>query len=82
MHAGLYFILFFLILRIFDKKYFKEICIASILCIVQGILIEIIQGSPLIEHRSFDVYDIVANVAGVIIGIILKKTIHSQNNTN
>ena len=73
VHAVLYFILFFLIIRITSIPTFRVLLISSILCITQGILIELIQGSSLIQHRSFDVYDILANVAGVLIGIISTK---------
>lgn len=69
VHAGLYFILFLLIVRIFETKTKSALIIASLLCIVQGVLIEFVQGSSLIDHRSFDVYDIIANVVGVLIAI-------------
>lgn len=69
VHAGLYFILFLLIVRIFETKTKSALIIASLLCIAQGILIEFVQGSSLIDHRSFDVYDIIANVVGVLIAI-------------
>ena len=73
VHAVLYFILFFLIIRITSIPTFRVLLTSSILCITQGILIDLIQGSSLIQHRSFDVYDILANVAGVLIGIISTK---------
>ena len=76
VHAVLYFILFFLIIRISEKKQTSVFVIASILCIAQGILIEFIQGSSFIQHRSFDVYDILANVVGVLIGIIATNQKH------
>ena len=69
VHAGLYFILFLLIVRIFETKTKSALIIASLLCIAQGILIEFVQGSSLIDHRSFDIYDIIANVVGVLIAI-------------
>lgn len=76
VHAFLYLILFFLIIRIFENKTTLALLTASVLCIAQGILIEVVQGSSFIEHRSFDVYDIAANLFGVISGIIVayKKT--------
>jgi glycopeptide antibiotics resistance protein len=73
VHAVLYFVLFFLILRIFNAKTTGTFSTASALCITQGILIEFVQGSSLIQHRSFDIWDIAANVFGVIIGIIFAK---------
>jgi VanZ family protein len=71
VHAILYFVLFFLILRIFTIKTSAAILTATALCIAQGIFIELVQGSSWIQHRSFDVWDIAANVFGVFIGIFL-----------
>ena len=76
VHAVLYFVLFFLILRIFTIKTSAAILTATALCIVQGILIELVQGSSWIQHRSFDIWDIAANVFGVIIGIFLFRQKH------
>ncbi len=71
VHALLYLILFFLIVRIFENKTTIALLTASVLCVAQGVLIEFVQGSSLIDHRSFDVYDIAANLFGVILGIIV-----------
>jgi VanZ family protein len=76
VHAVLYFVLFFLILRISTIKTSAAILTATALCIVQGILIELVQGSSWIQHRSFDIWDIAANVFGVIIGIFLFRQKH------
>lgn len=70
VHAGLYFVLFLFIIRIFTQKTTKAVFIAGTLCIIQGVLIEFVQGSSLIQNRSFDVWDIAANVMGVIAGVI------------
>lgn len=71
VHAILYLILFFLIIRIAEKLTKPVLFIASILCITQGILIEFVQGSSLIQNRSFDMYDIVANIIGVLIALTI-----------
>ncbi|HRH55999.1 MAG TPA: VanZ family protein [Chitinophagales bacterium] len=71
VHALLYLILFFLIVRIFENKTTIALLTASVLCVAQGVLIEFVQGSSLIDHRSFDVHDIAANLFGVILGIIV-----------
>ncbi|MBK9794245.1 MAG: VanZ family protein [Sphingobacteriales bacterium] len=73
VHAVLYFVLFLLILRIFNAKNTGAFSTASALCISQGILIEFVQSSSLIQHRSFDVWDIAANVFGVILAIFFTK---------
>jgi VanZ family protein len=82
VHATMYFILFCLILYGIKQTTLsnqKQLFIAAIICIIQGILIEFIQGSSFIQNRSFDVYDIVANCVGVIFGIIFLNKIHNQN---
>jgi len=71
VHAILYLILFFLIIRIAEKLTKPVLFIASILCITEGILIEFVQGSSLIQNRSFDMYDIVANIIGVFIALTI-----------
>jgi len=71
VHAILYLILFFLIIRIAEKLTKPVLFIASILCITEGILIEFVQGSSLIQNRSFDMYDIVANIIGVLIALTI-----------
>lgn len=43
-------------------------------CLVMGLCIEILQ-SVLPLHRSFDIYDFMANAVGVIFGIFLWKKI-------
>ncbi|MEN9447579.1 MAG: hypothetical protein RJA25_869 [Bacteroidota bacterium] len=75
VHAGLYIVLFFLLVRIPPNPNKKVIIIASFICIAQGILIEFIQGTSLISNRTFDVLDIAANIVGVLIAIsiFLKK---------
>jgi len=73
VHAALYFILFFLITRTAKTPAKPILLLASFLCITQGILIEFIQGSTFIQNRSFDIYDIAANVFGVAAAFIFFK---------
>lgn len=70
VHAFLYFVLFFLIYYFPKKKSISIYIIATALCVAQGVLIEFIQSSTLVKNRSFDVYDIVANVVGVLLAWI------------
>ena len=76
VHACLYFVLFFLIIRIFNSKTIGIFLTAALLCITQGVLIEFIQGSSLIQHRSFDIWDIIANVFGVCCAIFVQSKKH------
>ena len=71
VHAGLYLILFLLIIRISRKINAANLFAAGILCIAQGILIEILQESIVFLHRSFDIWDIAANTAGVLLAVFL-----------
>ncbi|HQV77892.1 MAG TPA: VanZ family protein [Chitinophagales bacterium] len=75
VHAFLYFVLFFLIIRNFSAQTKATIFITSTLCIAQGILIEFIQDSSYIQNRSFDVYDILANIIGVLFSISFRNKI-------
>ncbi|MBK8351820.1 MAG: VanZ family protein [Saprospirales bacterium] len=78
VHAALYFILFYLIIygiKLTIPSNQKQLVIATILCVIQGVLIEFIQGSSFIQFRSFDVFDIVANCVGVGIGITFSQKI-------
>ncbi|MEZ5053305.1 MAG: VanZ family protein [Chitinophagales bacterium] len=70
VHAFLYFVLFFLIYYFPKKKSISIYIIATALCVAQGVLIEFIQSSTLVKNRSFDVYEIVANVVGVLLAWI------------
>lgn len=70
VHAFLYFVLFFLICFFPKKKSISIYIIATALCVAQGVLIEFIQSSTLVKNRSFDMYDIVANVVGVLLAWI------------
>ncbi|MCB0508889.1 MAG: VanZ family protein [Bacteroidetes bacterium] len=79
VHCFLYFVLFLLFLRGFLQQNKKAFFIAAGLCIAQGIFIEIIQGSSLIQHRSFDFYDIAANIFGVFLAILFKCNVHKTN---
>ncbi len=78
VHFCLYLILFFWIIFGFTDSHLspKKIKIIAISwCLVQGVWIEIMQGSSYIQHRSFDVFDIVANLLGVAVGwfVMIRK---------
>jgi VanZ family protein len=71
VHAGLYFIFFILLLRGFKKQGRGRMVLPFLICLGQGILIECLQGSALIQGRSFDIWDIAANIFGVLIAVLL-----------
>jgi hypothetical protein len=47
----------------------KNILLAFGICLLQGLLIECLQGSDLIRERSFDAWDIAANAFGAFMAI-------------
>lgn len=73
VHASSYFILFLLLVNIPKKPNGIFILMAGLLCMAQGILIEFLQGSTLVQNRSFDRWDIAANLTGVTIGWLLLR---------
>ena len=65
-------------LQAFKTK--KEIVIpyVAMFCIVFGIIIEVLQGT-ITDYRSSDVFDVVANTAGVLLTVLilsLQKLVH------
>ncbi|MFN8237180.1 MAG: VanZ family protein [Chitinophagales bacterium] len=81
VHLFLYLILFLLIIHARKNGHTTPFyrTMAVFICLAQGILIECIQGSSLIEGRSFDVWDIAANAIGVSAGIIASRLKHKTN---
>lgn len=74
-HAIFYAILSFSTIAALRKQYpdwknrFLSIFFAIALCIFFGLCIEVIQGTFL-ESRFFDIYDLVANFIGCLLGVI------------
>ena len=73
LHFGFYFLLS--IIFIYDFKFFKKreykfrkIIIVFLVCVIFGALIEILQHY-LIESRSGDIVDLLADTLGIIFGI-------------
>ena len=82
VHIFLYFILTFLWLNyIFTKKkqknVIKTIVVFFIVCIIYGIVIEVIQ-ELWIPTRGADLLDIIANVIGIILGSFLILNIKNR----
>jgi len=82
VHIFLYFILTFLWLNyIFTKRkqknVIKTIVVFFIVCIIYGIVIEVIQ-ELWIPTRGADLLDIIANVIGIILGSFLILNIKNR----
>ena len=74
VHASLYFVLYFLLLRSLKKFNIRIYFIAILLCIGYGISIEIFQHF-FTSDRHFEVYDILANSSGTIISSIVSPSL-------
>jgi hypothetical protein len=70
VHAFSYAVLAVLILRIFTATKPVSYFLTFAICFAQGILIEFIQDSDLIQNRSFDLNDIYADVLGTLAGLV------------
>lgn len=75
------FLWFYTFIYAFRFKKKKAILSASILSVIFGIIIEVLQGSVTVS-RQFDVYDVIANTMGVLlISLVLTfvKKIHIKS---
>ena len=76
VHASLFFVLAFLLIRGFQLQHTFALLhkfpglMATVLCILYGAVLEILQGLLFIE-RSADIYDFIANAFGSIMGFAL-----------
>ena len=73
MHMSGYICLFIWFSQIYSRQNHWRPAVSLILL---GIMIEIVQGTT--EYRSFEVADMVANTAGVLLGWLLARTRISQ----
>lgn len=73
-HSLAYVMLTFLWVNTFlqASKIKKEIVIpyVALFCIIFGIIIEVLQGT-ITDYRSSDIYDVVANTAGVLLTVLI-----------
>jgi len=77
VHFGFFFILLFL-WRFYFPFVFTKTWILIVLAFIYGIGIEIIQNEW-IENRSFDMGDVVADVAGAIAGLYIWQKWYKKN---
>lgn len=79
VHASIFFILTALCIVFIFKtnKKLLYIFIATLLCILYGGSIEVMQAK-LFSHRSADVYDFIANSFGCLVALGLYKKIHKR----
>ena len=78
VHAGIFLILMCsLTFSVFKQHIYKNLKrnslrSSALICIVYGTVLELLQGS-LFSERFTDVYDILANAIGVLLGIVILK---------
>lgn len=74
VHFGIYFVFILLLMagfiRQFDGKLWKSILFSLTIALVCGALIEILQ-SQMHAGRTGDMYDMLANTSGAILGLLL-----------
>ena len=73
MHAGAYLILIWSWLHVFSKK--KQRIPILVILIFFGILLEVLQGI-LTNYRTADWQDVIANIIGLVVGLISFKKVH------
>ncbi|MCB0456302.1 MAG: VanZ family protein [Flavobacteriaceae bacterium] len=82
---GIVYFFFVVIWLLYVTKAYKEIkwayWIVSLLLFIYGIIIEVLQGN-FVANRTQDTWDIVANTAGILVGIVvfykLKRLLFSK----
>lgn len=72
-HIGMYFGLSYISALYFSYRNIKPtITLSFLFCASWGILMEIIQNTKIV-NRDFDIADIIANIIGCILGLIIFK---------
>ena len=79
MHGGAYFCLgvLWMLFGLFsfrENKFFKKIAVISVISIVFGIFVEVLQRT-LTSYRQLDLYDILANIIGVVLAAVFVGTL-------
>ena len=83
VHAGIFFVLILLTVRGFllqtgiEDLQKKAKRIATVICIIYGGLLEVMQGT-LFQERSADVFDFIANSFGVLAGLMMYSIIENK----
>lgn len=69
VHVGLFAVLVFLWCSAFTPL-FKKIWLVLVVAIAYGLLVEIVQKNW-VPNRSFDLYDVLADAAGSVLGLVV-----------
>lgn len=77
-HIGLFAILIFLFCSAFNFKLPKKLWMILAAAIVYGFLVEVVQ-KLWVPNRSFDMYDVLADTAGSILGLVVWLRVNKKN---
>jgi VanZ family protein len=75
VHVGLFTVLLFLWKAAFRKP---GTSIMIMLAVLYGLFVEIFQGW-LVPNRSFDLYDLLADTAGSVLGLFIWSVVYKKN---
>lgn len=77
VHIGLFAILIFLWKSAFNRKWnrYNTILLAS--ASVYGVIVEIVQ-KQWVPNRSFDIYDVLADIAGSFLGLVVWLRVYKK----
>ncbi len=75
VHTAMYTVLILLLDRAVRQhliNHKRQLGIIAFVAMLQGLCIELLQGSALILHRSFEIADLCANATGILLGIFIR----------
>jgi VanZ family protein len=77
VHIGLFAVLVFLFCSAFNSVS-KRIWIVLVAAVAYGFIVEVVQKNW-VSNRSFDLYDVLADTAGSIIGLVVCLRVNKKN---
>jgi VanZ family protein len=77
VHIGLFAVLVFLFCSAFNSVS-KKIWIVLVAAVAYGFIVEVVQKNW-VSNRSFDLYDVLAETAGSIIGLVVWLRVNKKN---
>jgi len=78
VHVGLFVVLIFLFCSAFNFSLLKKAWMILITAIIYGFLVEVVQKFW-VPNRSFDLYDVLADTAGSILGLFVWLRVNKKN---
>lgn len=78
VHVGLFAMLIFLVCSAFNFLLSKRLWMVLVAAIVYGFLVEVVQ-KLWVPNRSFDMYDVLADTVGSVLGLFVWLRVHKKN---